>query len=140
MESSVMYWNMIWPLLLAICVPSILVVAIRISTKLGKRLDLQNRNILNDFIMSVVAQGVSFAEQLSIKRAKDNIGVTSDDKLTLAMRYITEELVRNNVLNVTGEEISKKIEAYLGYSNMNDGGVVISDESEDFNGKDSFGN
>lgn len=132
METVEMVFWQLFPVLLSLAIPTFLVIMGWLSKKVGERIDAEHRTILNDFVNSLVVQGVGFAEQVAEQKRKENEEIHGEEKLYLAIDYVLEELEKYDIVDIAGEEIARKVEAVLGQETMlrkNLGGQV--DENYD---------
>ncbi len=115
-------WSIFYQILpvLIVFVGGILLFFIKsLLQKYTKNLELEHRGAISNFVMTVVGNGIFYAEQLAKQYAKDRIQkMASGDKLNLAVNYVIEELQKNNILEFTTSEIEKRIESFLGSSTL----------------------
>ncbi len=112
-EIATVFWQIL-PILIAIAVPSLLVLTKWLSSKIGKKLDTEQQAKIQELLTGVVLQGVAYAEQMAKQKQKENQQLTGESKLYIATQYVVEELRKNNFADLTAVEIQKRIEAILG--------------------------
>jgi hypothetical protein len=114
MESVQSVFYQILPALLSIAIPTILLLAGWVAKKFTEKLNIQNKKSIEDFIVGLVASGVSYAEQYAHKLAKENETIHSKDKLYIAVEYVLDAARRHGLFYITQEEVEGRIESFLG--------------------------
>lgn len=108
-----LFWQ-IFPVLLTIAVPTVIVLFTWLARKVSIWLSLGNQLNVEALIMGLVEQGVCYAEQLAANKKKENDEIHGEEKLHLAVEFIISELNKYGIFTITAQEIANKVEAYLG--------------------------
>ena len=82
--------------------------------KAADKLGIEQTQVYIDTVSEIVTQGITYAEQLAKKKAKELEYVDGDGKLHLATKYIIDELRRRELPEMAADEVKDKIESYLG--------------------------
>jgi len=112
--SSIFYQAL--PVLLALFIPAIFVLARHLVQRLGESLDIKDEKLLDELIMVIVSQGVAYAEQIAKKLADDK-KLSNEEKMQLAINYVKQSLITSGIVDFTATEIANRIEALLGMVN-----------------------
>lgn len=127
--SSIAY--LVLPVILTVFTP-VLVLLIRVVVKkLTMKLDTETRSAIQDMINNVIGQGVAFSEQYSKSQEKIvRSKIDSQHKLEMATIFVVDELQRQNLPELTSQEIQNKIESYLGFGTLSDN--MMNDNGGDY--------
>jgi hypothetical protein len=113
-------FSQLLPILVSLCIPVVLVLARYISKKLADSLGIKDTKILDELILSLVTQGIAYAEQMAHKISEEK-QLEGHEKLQLAISFVKKELDRLGIVGITAQEIADKIEAMLGMDKIGDG-------------------
>jgi ABC-type lipopolysaccharide export system ATPase subunit len=86
------------------------------------KVNLQIKEVTERLLIEAVQQGISFAEQWAHNQSKqmtEGYKVNSNDKLTLAVKYVVNEINRNELPQLAEKQIVEKIESALGINTLN---------------------
>jgi len=115
METLTTFFWQVLPLLLTVAIPTLLVLVTVLCKKFGLALDAEQKAKLNTFMISIVSQGITYAEQMAKKSLAENqTAVNGSQKMYMATQYVIDELKKNNITNIASTEIAKKVESLLG--------------------------
>lgn len=107
------FYQIVLPLLITLLIPTIVLLAKYLCDKVSEHLNLKSKQTLDNFVMSLVGQGVSYAEQIA-KKLADQKRLSGNEKLQLAIDYVRNELEKSKIVDVASVDIANKIEAMLG--------------------------
>jgi len=142
-QVATIFWQIL-PILISIAIPSVLVLAKWLASKLASKLDAEGKVKVQELLNGIIMGGVAYAEQIAKQKAQNNQAVNGGTKLYIATQWIIDELNKQKIVELTAEEIQKRIESVLGMDTLTtnattnalfrDGGMSDEDGSIGFNG------
>jgi hypothetical protein len=118
MDSFNFVLSQLLPVLIAILIPSIGVLVIYLTKKLGANLDQKNKILLSSLLTDIATQAIVYAEQMARNYEKgEREKCSGEDKLVAAMDYAMRELKEHKLDKIAEEVIARRIEAVLGMTN-----------------------
>ncbi len=103
------------PILADLAGPAIAVIAAYLARRLAKFLRFQEDEKLEAFIRSKVDDGITYAEQMGLKFARQRGELPEGSlKLTWALGFVQRELAASGVVDVGAGRIAEMIESRLG--------------------------
>ena len=107
--------KLLLPTILVIAVPVVLVIVRNLINKFTEKLSAETKSTVQDMVDNLVASGISYAEQYAKtqeKAAREKID--GSHKLEIATMYIISEINKQNLPQLNAQEISNRIDSYLG--------------------------
>lgn len=104
-------------LVVVIVTPVLLVLARKLILLLESKMGIDLAEKQEKFLNDLVLQGIAYAEEQARKALKSGSPAPSpDDKRAMAIEYVYEQMKKNNLAEVAGDLVSKKLEAWLNVS------------------------
>jgi hypothetical protein len=108
------------PLIISAVSVALLLLARKVLTKYEDKLSTDSQKILYDFINAIILSGVQYAEQWAKNRLKESgEKPPSNDKLHKALEFIVQQLQSHGIINLTEQEIIRRVESTLGANEVN---------------------
>ena len=127
-------WEIMLPATLSLLVVIVPVLLVYLGKKLGDSIDANTKAKLNEFVNTVVLEGVYYADQLAKQRQKEGLKPTGNEKLDTAVRYVVDQFKNNGLNKITEDVVVNKIESYLGLQSQEElviGGNLNDEDNDD---------
>jgi hypothetical protein len=123
--------HLLLPVLLTIFTPVLVLLARIVVKKLTNKLDAETKAAIQDMVNNIVGQGVAFAEQYTKTQEKViRNKIDSSHKLEMATIFVVDELRKQNLPELSSQDIQSKIESYLGFGTLNNN--LMTEEGGDY--------
>jgi hypothetical protein len=102
------------PIVTAVLLPVLLVLVRKFLLWLEVKLDFDMNEAIELKILSLIEEGILYAEEQALKALKDGKKLGSDDKLRLAIEYVVERCRDLGLPELARDKLVKLVESKVG--------------------------